>query len=381
MASSSSTRCAQVWRARIVSQAALDERLAQVRDRRGWREDAAPSRLRRGPSENPGRAGTAPPRRPTARRPAGCRRPAPRTPGSSECPAASRHRSGAARARSRDGARRPRAPRRWAASRDSARRSAEQRRARLRRDSARRRCRAAGRRSRAGANRKFSSSALRSSSPQLPIQTRPSPLALDCAGGWNSRVSAASCQTNTRSPQPQRSIDVGQRLAEGEHAVVAVEIVAPDRVGVADRAMMRVVEQQRETAAAPTRRADARRRARARSIRARSPRRRRRALRRDRLWADRCVEREFGIGLRGRRRGRPRRGRSSRLCRLQAPARLVGRDLVAAMHQLAQHAAQEMRVAVVPARGQRMGEIRRPSCRGLPGSDWRSGDRRQERAR
>ena len=51
-------------------------------------------------------------------------------------------------------------------------------------------------------------------------------------------------------------IDVGQRLAEGENAVVAVEIEAPDRVGVAHRAMMRIMKEQREPRAAPTRRAD-----------------------------------------------------------------------------------------------------------------------------
>ena len=34
-------------------------------------------------------------------------------------------------------------------------------------------------------------------------------------------VSAASCQTKTRLPQPQRAINLGQGLAEGEHAVVA----------------------------------------------------------------------------------------------------------------------------------------------------------------
>ena len=57
-------------------------------------------------------------------------------------------------------------------------------------------------------------------------------------------MSAASCQTNTRSRPAPALVDAGERLAEREHAVIAVEVVGAHRLGVADRAMMRVVEQQ-----------------------------------------------------------------------------------------------------------------------------------------
>jgi len=158
-------------------------------------------------------------------------------------------------------------------------------------------------------------------------------------------------------PAPS-AINLRQRLAEGQHAVVAVEIEAPDSVGIAHRAMMGVVEQQREPTAAPTHRPDG----------GHQP-----------GVVPFMHDHEVGVGqgcveieafVVGARRefwvGRPigvKPGFSMILEQvLQAPrlGRLVGRDCVAAMDEFAQHTAQEVRVAVVPAGGERVSETDDP---------------------
>ena len=199
IASSSSTRCAQVWRSRIAARPVamqLAPQLAVVQHRPQWPRHLGAVRGHAG--RLPG--GTAPRRRATARRPAGCRRPAPRTRGWSGCRAAPRRRVGAARGRSPDAGRTRRARRGWAASRDSRSRLAPARPA-PRPGSGRRgpwRCR---RSRRTGSTRNRRSSCARSPSPQLPIQTRSA--ATSASGsGRNRVVSAASCQIQTRLAQP-----------------------------------------------------------------------------------------------------------------------------------------------------------------------------------
>ena len=92
--------------------------------------------------------------------------------------------------------------------------------------SARRGPRRAARAGATGSSRNSRSSALRSPSPQLPIQTR-SPLGLGVRdAGGTARVSAASCQTQTRLRPAGGEIALAQARAEGEHAVVAVEVSA-----------------------------------------------------------------------------------------------------------------------------------------------------------
>ena len=71
-------------------------------------------------------------------------------------------------------------------------------------------------------------------------------------------MSAASCQIEDAAAPAPAAIDLGQSLAEGQDAVVAVEVEGVDGLGVADGAVVRVVEQQREArrrrgARAPTR--------------------------------------------------------------------------------------------------------------------------------
>ena len=199
------------------------------------------------------------------------------------------------------------------------------------------------------------SSCARSPSPQLPIHTRSSGC---CAArrGKNSRVSAASCQVNTcaapaaleialaaarrRTPAPRRS-PATRRSA----------IAAASESG----AVMRVVEQQGEPAALPPDACRGARSARDRSIHARAPRphRRRRAA-----WSKSGV-----VGTDGT--ARESRGgtassaaapwSASRFARLQPSSGSSASVVMAARLQFAQHAAQEMRVAVVPVGHQRVG--------------------------
>ena len=94
--------------------------------------------------------------------------------------------------------------RRWRASRGSGRRSGASSARARRRGSARRRCRAAGRRLAAGRDQEGLE--LRGALAVAPVaDPDQAPRAGSAsAGGWKSAVSAASCQTKTRSPQPQR---------------------------------------------------------------------------------------------------------------------------------------------------------------------------------
>jgi hypothetical protein len=145
-----------------------------------------------------------------------------------------------------------------------------------------------------------------------------------------------------------------ERFAEGEDAVVAVEVEAADRVGIAHRAVMGIVEQEGEAAAAAARPADPGDEVRLVPL-----------VGQDRVGAvQRGVEVERGVeNGRGQVRVRSQGGGEARLAViaqevLDAPGavRLVGRDPVAGRGQLPQHAAQEMGVAVVPAGAEGVGE-------------------------
>ena len=148
--------------------------------------------------------------------------------------------------------------------------------------SARRRRAPAARAARTGSSRNSCSSAVRSSSPQLPIQTRSPSRATPGERLEDARVGRLVPGPG-RCAQPRREVEVAQHGAEGEHAVV----VATGRTGRSvsgrgDRAVVRVVEQQHEAAAAARAAGRSRAPARARSTRGPAPRRRPRAPRRGR---------------------------------------------------------------------------------------------------
>ena len=226
--------------------------------RRAAPRGGAPSRPRRARRGNPRRPEQSFRILPRRARRAGCRRPAPRRPGWSGCPAALRRRTAAARARSRDGARRPRARRAFGqpAAIAGAVAGAASSSASLR-DSARRRCRAAGRPSAPAAGESSRARRCARSSPQLPIQTRPSRRSSLGRRMEQARIGGLVPDEDAVAPAPA-AVDLGERLAEGEHAVVAVEVEGADRVRIAHGAMMGVVEKEREAAAAPPRPADGR---------------------------------------------------------------------------------------------------------------------------
>ena len=75
------------------------------------------------------------------------------------------------------------------------------------------------------------------------------PLRLALRRVEEARVGGLVPDEDAPAPAPA-PVDLGQRLAEGEDAVVAVEVEAPDRLGIADGAMVGVVEQEREAGAA-----------------------------------------------------------------------------------------------------------------------------------
>ena len=148
-------------------------------------------------------------------------------------------------------------------------------------------------------------------------------------------------------------IGVAQHIAKREHAVEAVEIEGGDRLRVGDHPVMRVVEQQKITAAATAMRGDARDQGRLvpfmhqhdfgaiqRMIE---------------IKPGRVVDGDGKIGI-GLPPGIERR--LALLCREIAGAPASGRFVTgyrdAAALALAQDAAQKMRVAMVPVRAQRM---------------------------
>ena len=138
----------------------------------------------------------------------GIHRPAPRTRGSSGCPEGAPRRSAAAHARSRGGARTPPGP--GIRQPATVARPMSAQRARPRPDNAPHRRRAAGRGLGRAEQVRLEFVAALVVTP-LPIQTRPCAGLVSAtlsrsperAGGRNTRVSAASCQTKTRWPQPQ----------------------------------------------------------------------------------------------------------------------------------------------------------------------------------
>ena len=132
-----------------------------------------------------------------------------------------------------------------------------------------------------GSMRNSRISSVRSSSPQLPTQTRSPSFSAARGSGWKTRVSAASCQVHAALRPAILQVEVADHAAVGEDAVVVREVVGGHRAGVGHAAVVRVVEEQAVVVA----RRDARRcsaPARAGSTRARSRHPRRRALRRDR---------------------------------------------------------------------------------------------------
>jgi len=150
-------------------------------------------------------------------------------------------------------------------------------------------------------------------------------------------------------------VNVRQRRAERQHAVIAGKIQRADRIGIADGAMMGVVEQQGEASAMGPQASQ----------------------RRDQFGRAPFVD-EYEIGA---VHSRPRliqirparrlqagiscgKGTQARFAMVreqvgEAPrrGRLHRAHIVAGERQFAQQAAQKMRVAMVPARQQRMGEI------------------------
>jgi hypothetical protein len=162
------------------------------------------------------------------------------------------------------------------------------------------------------------------------------------------------------------AIDLGQGRAEGQHGVIAVQIETPDRLRLADRAVMRVMEQQGERGTAAAQAANGGDQLRLVPF----------------MHDDHIGPVERGLHLREAGEGA---GGQLGIVRvegvepclavvaqqvLQAPGSLgfEGEHLMPAMHQVPQHAAQEMRVAMVPAGGQRMGEVDELHAATVPGS-------------
>jgi hypothetical protein len=269
MASSSSTRCAQVCRSRIVRAPLLGEaRRGRVVEHVAQQRAASRRRPR---DEVVGAGRNSAPCRPTARRPAGCRRPAPRTPDGRDA-GQRRRTAAAARAPSR-GARehlghlevgQPAAV--LDAGGGSACgivRVAHAVHARAQPSA------------RTGSTRNSRSSAVRSSSPQLPIQTRSPSGAARRQRPEHARV--GGLVPGPGALRPARSRYRSRGRAERQHAVVVTQVVARHLVGAVTRG-----DACRGTAAegaAAARRADARAPAPARSTRGRARRRRRPAPR------------------------------------------------------------------------------------------------------
>jgi hypothetical protein len=180
------------------------------------------------------------------------------------------------------------------------------------------------------------------------------------------RVSRLVPDEDAAAPTPS-PIHLGQGLAEGEDAVVALKVELTDRVRIADGAMMRIVEEEREARAAA-------------------------ALAPKGGYEPRLVpfvhDHDVGVrqgqvelekilvGARAQLRIGVVIGLKARLAMildevLDAPRidRLVGDDLVALGDQLAQDSTQEVRVAVVPAGSQRMREIDKPHAMPLSCDD------------
>ena len=183
------------------------------------------------------------------------------------------------------------------------------------------------------------------------------PLRLALRRVEEARVGGLVPDEDALAPAPA-PVDFGQRLAEGEDAVVAVEVEAPDRLGIADGAVMGVVEQEREAGAAAALASESRDQRRLVPFvdddevgigQGQVELQRVLVGARAKLRIGFAVRRETGLAVIVQEV-------------LEAPrmARLVRLDLVPLGDQLAQHAAQEMGVAVVPAGAQGMGEIDDP---------------------
>ena len=159
-------------------------------------------------------------------------------------------------------------------------------------------------------------------------------------------------------PPTPAAVDFSQRLAESQHTVVAGQVEGLDRLRIADRAVVGIVEQQREPPSPRPLPADGGDQlgvvpfmdddeiGAVTGLRDIEPHR-----------VDRRAE--FGIGaLEGFEPPAPVIGEQP----LQAPGalRLIDLHLMAAIDQVAQDAAQEVGVAMVPAGGQRVGEVDDP---------------------
>ena len=189
-----------------------------------------------------------------------------------------------------------------------------------------------------------------------PVADPDDAVALALLGGRTEQRGVGRLVPDEGAPPPSlRAIHFGERRAEGEHAVVAGEIERPQRRRLADAAMMRVVEQEGEPAARDARASDGG------------------DQRRVGPFMD---ENDIGgVGHRGHigRGAIPCRGEFGEIrlepCQRVRPVigekigaappvcRLERLGRVAARPQLPEDAAQEVRVAVIPAGGERVDEV------------------------
>ncbi|HUF55272.1 MAG TPA: hypothetical protein VMM55_01795 [Thermohalobaculum sp.] len=160
-----------------------------------------------------------------------------------------------------------------------------------------------------------------------------------------------------RAPAPA-AIELRQRLAEGDDPVIGVERECVDRRRIADGAVVRVVEQQAEAAAPGAGGADAADHLRLGPF-----------VHQHELGALQCRLGLLGSAVLADRYLAEHATRVLERLRAvighevrAAPAlgRLDRLDRVAERRQFAEHTAQEMSVAVVPAREQRVGELDDP---------------------
>ncbi len=193
-----------------------------------------------------------------------------------------------------------------------------------------------------------------------PVADEHRPLALGGFGRRPEQAHVGGLVPDEHPPAPALPpIRPGQGLAEGQHAVVARKVERGDRLRIGDHPMMGVVEQQPEPAARGAQTAD--------------PRHQHGVIPfvhddqvgvgAGRLGDGGGVAEAGGAEL---RIGFPP-GFQTCLAVVapqvgEAPGvfRLVGGDLVSSPHQLAQHAALEMGVAVVPAGAEGVGEVADP---------------------
>ena len=201
--------------------------------------------------------------------------------------------------------------------------------------------------------------------PRRPnCRSRPGPSA--AAPGWAGGT--ASCppprarRTRGR-PSPSRDTRPPASRRHAQHAVIRLQCIGAHRLRLADRAVVRVMEQQGEP---PTPRPQCAECSHQGGL---VP-----LVDNDQIGAvarlrqiDAGLEHlrhQVGIGL-AERRQRVRAMIGEQVGQAPGPAWLVRHHVMASPGQFAQHAAQEMRVAVVPARQQRVREVDDPQASAL----------------